>query len=222
MGRSNPGDPTFEQLMTIGEQLIAKHPRTIFIGAHIGSNEDDLAYASHLLDKYPNYYVDMAARVAALGREPYTARRFLIRYQDRVYSRRMAASDGGHRTRLDRRALFPQPFRVPRDCQRIHRVSPMAFESGALARVRGRLATRGTRRRSTRETSNGCFRRMRRSWRALRAITPRPRHRRRRPGRIVLDGLGCGSARSRLEPYDGPAAAVRGVVLDAIACVASM
>jgi predicted TIM-barrel fold metal-dependent hydrolase len=89
--RSNPGDPTFEQLMTDREQLIAKHPRTIFIGAHIGSNEDDLAYASHLLDKYPNYYVDMAARVAALGREPYTARRFLIKYQDRV----LFATDGG-------------------------------------------------------------------------------------------------------------------------------
>jgi predicted TIM-barrel fold metal-dependent hydrolase len=90
-GRSNPGDPTFAQLMTDREQLIAKHPRTIFIGAHIGSNEDDLAYASHLLDKYPNYYVDMAARVAALGREPYTARRFLIKYQDRV----LFATDGG-------------------------------------------------------------------------------------------------------------------------------
>jgi len=90
-GRSNPGDPTFEQLMTDREQLIAKHPRTIFIGAHIGSNEDDLAYASRLLDKYPNYYVDLAARVAALGREPFTARRFLIKYQDRV----LFATDGG-------------------------------------------------------------------------------------------------------------------------------
>jgi hypothetical protein len=33
----------------------------------------------------------MAARVAALGREPFTARRFLIKYQDRV----LFATDGG-------------------------------------------------------------------------------------------------------------------------------
>jgi predicted TIM-barrel fold metal-dependent hydrolase len=45
-----------------------------------------------MLDRYPNYYVDLAARVAALGRQPYTARRFLIRYQDRV----VFATDGGY------------------------------------------------------------------------------------------------------------------------------
>jgi uncharacterized protein len=89
--RAGPGVPTFQHLMEARERLVARHPGTIFIGAHIGSNEDDLAYAGQLLDRYPNYYVDMAARVAGLGRQPYTARRFLIKYQDRV----LFATDGG-------------------------------------------------------------------------------------------------------------------------------
>ena len=42
------------------------------------------------LDKYPNLYVDIAARIAELGRQPYTARRFIIEYQDRV----LFATDG--------------------------------------------------------------------------------------------------------------------------------
>lgn len=37
-----------------------------------------------MLDAYPNMYVDTAERISELGRQPYTARDFLIRYQDRV------------------------------------------------------------------------------------------------------------------------------------------
>ena len=37
-----------------------------------------------MLDECPNFFVDIAARLGELGRQPYTARQFLIRYQDRV------------------------------------------------------------------------------------------------------------------------------------------
>jgi uncharacterized protein len=36
------------------------------------------------LDKYPNFYVDVDARISELGRQPYTARKLMIKYQDRV------------------------------------------------------------------------------------------------------------------------------------------
>ena len=36
------------------------------------------------LDKYPNMYVDIDARISELGRQPYTARRFFLKYQDRI------------------------------------------------------------------------------------------------------------------------------------------
>ena len=63
----------------------------MFIGAHLGMNADDLAYAARLLDTYPNYYLDIAAVISDLGRQPYTARRFFIKYQDRI----LFGSDGG-------------------------------------------------------------------------------------------------------------------------------
>ena len=37
-----------------------------------------------LLDRCPNFNVDIGARISELGRQPYSARRFLIRYADRV------------------------------------------------------------------------------------------------------------------------------------------
>jgi predicted TIM-barrel fold metal-dependent hydrolase len=83
--------PSRGELMAQRERLLARHPHTNFIGAHVGMNEDDLGYASYLLDKYPNYYVDIAAVVHALGRQPYSARRFFIRYQDRI----LFGTDGG-------------------------------------------------------------------------------------------------------------------------------
>ena len=36
------------------------------------------------LDECPNLYVEIASRIAELGRQPFTARRFLLKYQDRV------------------------------------------------------------------------------------------------------------------------------------------
>ena len=37
-----------------------------------------------LFDTYPNVYVDIAAVLAELGRQPYSAHDFLVKYQDRV------------------------------------------------------------------------------------------------------------------------------------------
>ncbi|MFO0452901.1 MAG: amidohydrolase family protein [Pseudomonadota bacterium] len=83
--------PPFGQLMAERERLLARHPETIVVGAHVGSNEEDLAYAAVLLDRFPNYYVDISSRVAGLGRQPYSAYRFMVQYQDRI----VFGSDGG-------------------------------------------------------------------------------------------------------------------------------
>jgi len=84
--------PSLKELMEQRERLLARHTATNFIGAHLGMNPDDLAYAGYLLDKYPNYYVDMSSVVAELGRQPYTAREFFLRYQDRI----LFGTDGGY------------------------------------------------------------------------------------------------------------------------------
>jgi predicted TIM-barrel fold metal-dependent hydrolase len=83
--------PSRQELMQQRERLLARHPGTNFIGAHLGMNPDDLAYAAYMFDTYPNYYVDMSSVVQELGREPYSARRFFIRYQDRI----LFGTDGG-------------------------------------------------------------------------------------------------------------------------------
>ena len=64
--------------------MLADNPDTTFIIAHMGSAAEDLKFDARCLDAYPNMFVDTAARIAELGRQPYTARDFLIKYQDRV------------------------------------------------------------------------------------------------------------------------------------------
>ena len=65
-------------------RVIARHPETTFICAHLANDGEDLATLAAWLDRYPNMYVDLCARISELGRQPYAARKFLIKYQDRV------------------------------------------------------------------------------------------------------------------------------------------
>ncbi|HEV3340655.1 MAG TPA: amidohydrolase family protein [Pirellulales bacterium] len=76
--------PPREELLKQFANVVAAHPNTTFIGAHFGNNAEDLATVGRWLDAYPNLYVDIDARISELGRQPYTARRFLIKYRDRV------------------------------------------------------------------------------------------------------------------------------------------
>jgi len=50
----------------------------------MASNAEDLAAVGEWLDECPNLYIEIASRIAELGRQPTTARKFLIKYQDRV------------------------------------------------------------------------------------------------------------------------------------------
>jgi predicted TIM-barrel fold metal-dependent hydrolase len=65
-------------------RVIARHPNTTFLCAHLANDGEDLATVADWLDHHPNMYVDIDARISELGRQPYSARRFLIKYQDRV------------------------------------------------------------------------------------------------------------------------------------------
>lgn len=65
-------------------RVIAKHSNTIFVSTHMGNLAEDLGRVAGWLEQYPNMYVDIDARISELGRQPYTARKFMIKYQDRV------------------------------------------------------------------------------------------------------------------------------------------
>jgi len=64
--------------------LVSSHPRTTFIGAHVGCYAENLAWVGALLERCLNFYVDISARLGELGRQPYTARRFFLKYPDRI------------------------------------------------------------------------------------------------------------------------------------------
>ena len=76
--------PTKDEILEQRNRVIARHPNTIFIGAHVGNLPEELGRVSMWLEKYPNFYVDICARISELGRQPYTARKFMIKYQDRI------------------------------------------------------------------------------------------------------------------------------------------
>jgi predicted TIM-barrel fold metal-dependent hydrolase len=76
--------PRRDELLAARNRVIARHPETQFIGAHVANNPEDLATVGSWLETYPNLVVEIAARLAELGRQPYTARRFFVRYADRI------------------------------------------------------------------------------------------------------------------------------------------
>jgi predicted TIM-barrel fold metal-dependent hydrolase len=76
--------PSKEEILAQRNRMFAKHPNTIFVGAHVATLPEELHQVAMWLDAYPNLYVDFCARISDLGRQPYTARKFLIKYQDRI------------------------------------------------------------------------------------------------------------------------------------------
>jgi len=72
------------ELLEQRDRMIAAHPKTRFILPHVANNPEDLDSVSRLLDRFENVVIDFSARIDELGRQPYTARDFFIRYQDRI------------------------------------------------------------------------------------------------------------------------------------------
>jgi predicted TIM-barrel fold metal-dependent hydrolase len=81
---TSPPFPSFMHIMDGLASLVTRHPQTIFIGAHVGCYAENLGWVGALLDRCPNFFVDISARVGELGRQPYTARRFFLQYADRI------------------------------------------------------------------------------------------------------------------------------------------
>ncbi len=76
--------PSRMELLNARNNVIARHPNTQFIGAHIANHAEDLSVVAKWLDEYPNLWIEPASRISELGRQPFTAREFLVRYADRL------------------------------------------------------------------------------------------------------------------------------------------
>ena len=76
--------PRREDILDALHRVIGRHPQTTFVNTHFGNNVEDLAAVGEKLDQFPNMMVDFDARISELGRQPYTARKFFLKYQDRI------------------------------------------------------------------------------------------------------------------------------------------
>ncbi len=81
---ADPKFPKRDELHAQRNRVIARHPATTFICAHFANDGEDLVAVGRWLDAYPNMYVDIDARISELGRQPYSSRRFFLKYQDRI------------------------------------------------------------------------------------------------------------------------------------------
>jgi Amidohydrolase len=81
---ADPRFPRFQRLMDALEAVVAANPRTTFVAVHGGCYAENLGWVGRMLDAYPNLHVDIAARIAELGRQPRATRALALRHPDRV------------------------------------------------------------------------------------------------------------------------------------------
>lgn len=91
----HPEDPSYEKLVQSRDNVLAKHPDLKLVGAHLGSLEWDVGELGERLDLYPNFAVDMAARVCHFQvQDKEKVKDFIIKYQDRLlYSTDIVVSE---------------------------------------------------------------------------------------------------------------------------------
>jgi len=77
--------PSFREIMEARDRVMARHPKTLFVGLHVGHDAENLAFVSESLDRFPNLTVELGARIGELGRQPRASRRFFETYQDRIF-----------------------------------------------------------------------------------------------------------------------------------------
>jgi predicted TIM-barrel fold metal-dependent hydrolase len=77
--------PSFDAILSQQERRIARHPKTTFISVHFGNCAEDVDRVASLMRRYPNMYIDTAARIPEMGRHPVEKlRAFFSEFQDRI------------------------------------------------------------------------------------------------------------------------------------------
>src|SRR5690348_1478129 len=77
------GFPSKKTILDARDRVLQQNPKLRIVGVHLGSMEKSLEQMSNRLDQYPNFAIDMAARMEYLMLMPTDqVRSFLIKYQD--------------------------------------------------------------------------------------------------------------------------------------------
>jgi predicted TIM-barrel fold metal-dependent hydrolase len=84
-GLLHPEIPNYEAQIAARDSMLARHPDLRVVGCHLGSLEYDVDELAKRLDAYPNFAVDLSARIVHLQIQPREkVRAFLVKYQDRL------------------------------------------------------------------------------------------------------------------------------------------
>ena len=93
-----PEIPSYETIITARDRWIENNPDLKILCAHLGSMSHNVAMVAERLDKFPNMYVELAARFGDLAKQDSEkVRAFFEKYQDRI----MFGSDYGNSTPED-------------------------------------------------------------------------------------------------------------------------
>jgi uncharacterized protein len=95
---NQPDIVKFDGMIEILDRTLERHPRTTFIACHLANLDFDLARLGQLLDKHPNLYADISARLHYIGTIPRAAAAFIEKYQDRI----LYGTDTGFRVEMYR------------------------------------------------------------------------------------------------------------------------
>ena len=76
--------PAFDDLMAERDRMLAKHPNTAWVLAHMSWYTQDLGRLGELFDRHPNVHGEVGAVLYDLGRQPRFARAFFEKYKDRI------------------------------------------------------------------------------------------------------------------------------------------
>ncbi len=77
--------PSHQELIAARDAVVEDHPKLRVVGAHLGSLEYDVDEISKRFDKYPNFAVDISARLTDFAlQNTEKIRQFCIKYQDRI------------------------------------------------------------------------------------------------------------------------------------------
>ena len=82
---AHPEYPPREVLLRQRDHLLELFPETTFVGVHFANNPEDVDWVAERLERYPNLYVDISARVPELGRhDPARVREIFEQYSHRI------------------------------------------------------------------------------------------------------------------------------------------
>jgi predicted TIM-barrel fold metal-dependent hydrolase len=116
----HPEQPSYETLIAARDHFVARHPKLIFIGAHLASLEWSVDRLAQFFDTYPNASADMAARMTQVqyqsNADREKVRNFFIKYQDRLlYGTDLTKNPPDPHARAQNPPSEGKPFRAEAD-----------------------------------------------------------------------------------------------------------